>query len=575
LAEILTESFCERCGTRYTFESAAPRHRRLGGFKTLSKGLRNFVLSDDTSLDEALAAARSDEERETTVQQLDAFHQTFNFCMSCRQYTCGNCWSDVAGQCLSCSPLGAATFAPAAGATDAIDEAAGFGAGAWPVSDVEATPDEPIAVPASNGSPPDDGGSSGLDRLSSLLGIDREGAGTPETPEAVDTATDAASAVDAELPPPEPAIAEPPLPELAPTAAFDTSEPDLFEEPAESDEERATAAASQTRALLARFRPGQSLDDALEAYEALEASDGTGVEAQAEPMFAPGEDTGLPEPGFAPDESEAEPAAAMTEPLMLEPAPAPIDAQPDLPAVEPEPVFDEPRPVFAEEPVLVTPEPLAAAPEPEPIAAASEPEPEPVAAAPEPEPIAAASEPEPVAAAPEPEPITAAPEPEPEPEPIAVAPEPEPEPVAAALEPEPEPVAAAPEPEPEPIVAAPEPEPAAEPTPPFRDDRVEVPSWRMVAPESPSAADGHPAPAEPLPAAASAEPRWPTQPDEEVPFLVAQLARRSTDALWAASSAEMLATPTARVQIQSCVSCGLSLSATARFCRRCGTRQES
>jgi hypothetical protein len=25
--------------------------------------------------------------------------------------------------------------------------------------------------------------------------------------------------------------------------------------------------------------------------------------------------------------------------------------------------------------------------------------------------------------------------------------------------------------------------------------------------------------------------------------------------------------------VQSCVSCGLSLSATARFCRRCGTRQ--
>ena len=74
MPEILTESFCERCGTRYTFESAAPaRRRRLGQFKTL-EGYEELVMSDDSSLDEAMAAARSDEDRETTAQQLDAFH---------------------------------------------------------------------------------------------------------------------------------------------------------------------------------------------------------------------------------------------------------------------------------------------------------------------------------------------------------------------------------------------------------------------------------------------------------------------------------------------------------------------
>ncbi len=104
MPEILTESFCERCGTRYTFESAAPKAKRLGKFKTLSKGLRNFVLDDDTSLDEALAAARSEEDREATAQQLDAFHKAFNFCMSCRQYTCANCWNEPDGRCLTCAP---------------------------------------------------------------------------------------------------------------------------------------------------------------------------------------------------------------------------------------------------------------------------------------------------------------------------------------------------------------------------------------------------------------------------------------------------------------------------------------
>ena len=104
MPEILTESFCERCGTRYTFESAVPRAARLKGIKVISRGLKNFVMSDDTSMDEAMAAARSETDREATSQQLDAFHKTFNFCMSCRQYTCGNCWNEADGQCLSCSP---------------------------------------------------------------------------------------------------------------------------------------------------------------------------------------------------------------------------------------------------------------------------------------------------------------------------------------------------------------------------------------------------------------------------------------------------------------------------------------
>src|SRR6185312_13334068 len=137
MPEILTESFCERCGTRYTLESSAPRKtRRLGQFKTLSKGLKNYVLSDDTSMDEAMAAARSDQEREVTTQQLDAFHATFNFCMNCRQYTCSNCWNPAEGRCLTCAPnfAGDVLQAPFPDATQF--EPVRLDADAWPEMDL-------------------------------------------------------------------------------------------------------------------------------------------------------------------------------------------------------------------------------------------------------------------------------------------------------------------------------------------------------------------------------------------------------------------------------------------------------
>ena len=141
MTEILTESFCERCGTRYTFESGAPRAARLTGIKVLSRGLKNFVLSDDTSMDEAMAAARSETDRRVSSQQLDAFHKTFNFCMSCRQYTCGNCWNEVEGRCLSCAPHLGHDIMPAA-----FGEADGY-----PVEPSAASPVlDPLAWPTSD-----------------------------------------------------------------------------------------------------------------------------------------------------------------------------------------------------------------------------------------------------------------------------------------------------------------------------------------------------------------------------------------------------------------------------------------
>ena len=104
MTENLTESFCERCGTRYTFETVEGKRSPLGAIGTFSRGLRHFVSDPGSSLEESLAVARSEKEQRSTTHALEAFHRTFNFCLNCRQYTCGDCWNAVEGRCLTCSP---------------------------------------------------------------------------------------------------------------------------------------------------------------------------------------------------------------------------------------------------------------------------------------------------------------------------------------------------------------------------------------------------------------------------------------------------------------------------------------
>ena len=101
--EILTESFCERCGTRYEFGTPEPLST---GRKTrgLVSGLRAFIMSTDTLSDSINDAMRAEEETLAAVQ-IEAFQQAFNFCLDCRRYTCVNCWNDDPGRCRSCVPL--------------------------------------------------------------------------------------------------------------------------------------------------------------------------------------------------------------------------------------------------------------------------------------------------------------------------------------------------------------------------------------------------------------------------------------------------------------------------------------
>jgi len=434
MTEILTESFCERCGTRYTFESARPRVR-LKGVKVLSRGLKNFVLSDDTSMDEAMAAARSETDREASAHQLDAFHETFNFCMTCRQYTCPNCWNDVEARCLTCAPLAL----PEAGA--ATDDLAAFRE----------------AVLMREPAP----GNGTLDHVHEHEheGWSPTGDQAPAIP--VDDEGVAASEV--------------PLAPADPTGK----------------------AAAQTAGLLRRFRPGQSLDAELDAFERERDDAAALTQTPADDAFS----TGQPEPAVAGE--------------------AVFEAGVDLEA-ETEPEAVEPF--------------VAAAPLVEP-AVVAEPVVEPAVAA---------------------EPLV---------EPVD-SPVPGPE-----IQPEPEPLAAA-------AAGA---------------DVVEQPTWRITAPDMPPVSvpapgpgeDGIPMQASGMPATpADAEPQWParpqwpgTTPTGGLPFLGRPAAPQGgIDALWAASNQELASaapTPQGRAAsgIQPCVSCGLSLSSTARFCRRCGTLQ--
>jgi hypothetical protein len=524
MPEILTESFCERCGTRYTFESAAPtKAKKLGRFKTLSKGLKNYVLSDDTSMDEAMAAARSDEERELTSQQLDAFHATFNFCMSCRQYTCGNCWNDVEGRCLTCAPRFGQEILPTPFPTFATDFTT---LAAAPPPEAAAPPPEPERVeeawptadlPAA-ASADDSNGQHELEEveeidLASRLGQVGFEAPTYDAPARAGQSDAAAAAAETTPAADQLTAAQPAAAEVAAAEPVAT-EPVVAEppQPLPTDVDgRAAAAAARTAALLGRFRPGQSLDAELAAYEASHAASDEIAPPEMEPAAA---------------EAIAGPVASEPEPIAAEPEPVAVAAEPEPVAVaaEPEPIRAQPAPVASE------PEPAAA----EPVAIAAEPMPEPVAA--EAEPVAAAR-PEPVA-------------------PVAQEPAVQPEPMAAE-----------------------------DATPAPRKDRVEQPTWRIVAPDTP--APTGPDQVDPgLAAAASAtpatgaEPSWPATPQWPTAapapgFMIDRLTDRSTAALWAASARDVVSPPAgaAPTGIQPCSNCGLSLSATARFCRRCGSRQ--
>jgi ribosomal protein L40E len=311
-----------------------------------------------------------------------------------------------------------------------------------------------------------------------------------EAPESVEVAAETESEPAPQVAEPAPQVAEPaplevhPEPEPEPATPIAAAE-EVVPEPSAPPP---AAETPRTRSIR-RYRPGQSLDDEIAAYEAAlgrptdeaATAPGAGATERREPV--PPQVAPEPAPAQGPDYE----AVAATEAADLAAEATPADAVPSAPA----PFTTELEPAAALEP----------APEPEPIAA-----------------------------------------------------------------------------------AAAEPEPFAGPIPPVRAD---------PGPPAPAPTFAPPGPRSSEPVAWPSHPRWPSAPavrdaSTGAPVsdpLAAALARRATDAMWAQSANELLraqpiptpatlaAAAAAANAVQSCQGCGLSLSATARFCRRCGTRQ--
>ena len=506
MTETLTESFCERCGTRYEFR-APTRLNSLRKTRGFIGGLRNYLTSQD-DLSDAMGDAMRSEEDHLAVAQLDAFHESFNFCIDCRQYTCLNCWNNDAGRCRGCAPI--------PGTDDLAERLAASVVAAPPALAAEPMPAQ---------------GEMGL-------------APGPEAWPTSDLPTDAAMAsneiVHEPWADPEQLILEAPsAPELDLEPAPFTSEyePEPVNEPVAAElegdvvpEPAAAELQPEPEFLVARADPEPELEPVAAGFDA----DAMLVAANLESITAEAEFEAL----VTEIEREPEPARPRLRVVAWEEDGAYALVEPDAVAAEAAP----------------EPEPVAAEIEPEPVAAEVEPEAEPVAAEAEPEPVAAEAEPEPEA-----EPVAAEAEPEPEAEPVAAEAEPEPE---AERRPRIAPIS-------ETILHFP---PRPTPVTPSEDERA------AAVADSPEVAArraqldllglGDPGQGPVAPSRPQAQPYR----SRGAAVTPAELARQaaSQGSFWEASAREVAG---GQAGVQSCGQCGLSLSANARFCRRCGTRQ--
>ena len=497
MPEALTESFCERCGTRYEFK-APTRLNPIRKTRGLVSGLKNYIMSQD-ALGDAVGDAMRSEQDALAAAQLDAFHTSFNFCIDCRQYTCVNCWNDDAGRCRSCAPLAGtddlaerlqaglaptATLAPTNGVEAHTNGATQLGVEAWPTAD-----------------------------------LDEVRAGTVE-PEP--------------HPFPEPFVASEPEPIAEP-------EPEPYLEPQLEPYPEPFVAAEPEPQPFTEPEPALPFEP----------------EPEPEPVAAEAAEAPMPE--IEPVLADLEPVLADLEVAALEeevePEPVPVlgwDTDGDFELIPfPTPAVEEHASIeFAAAPSLDVEEPTWAVDVGEPAAEAGPSltwaeAPDLSVLVPDPEPEAIGEPAAPAAAFDAPEQLPpATPVITDRPQPLPV------DRVAAAAQPT-------------------EPEPAVE-DPLAAARRAQLDLLGLGDPGVGTLPQGP----RPLPYRSSGAS---VHPAELAARLAAQQATQSPAqtiraSMWDASAREVAGAPSP-VGVQNCGGCGLSLSATARFCRRCGTRQ--
>ncbi len=283
MTELLSESFCERCGNRYELGTAEPMStaRKTRGLVT---GLRQFIMSTE-SLGDSITDAMRVEEEALAARQIDAFQETFNFCLDCRRYTCVSCWNDGEGRCRSCMPV------------------------------------------------------AGID---DLAGIDERTAGPALAPAAVDETPLLAMAEEPAWPAaeelPAPALEWPSEDEIIPAAGAE----------AEAATDDGVAVTAPTEFPEPRVVPGFAAEEEPEPVVAAEVEVAAEAEPEVEPEVEP-EDAAAaevepePEPELVPElAAEVEPELPEVQPEA--PAPEPIE-EPIAAAAELEPEAPEPTPI--------------------------------------------------------------------------------------------------------------------------------------------------------------------------------------------------------------------------------------
>jgi hypothetical protein len=215
----ITGMYCDRCGARHEFERARPSG--VARLRSLTRGVRGYVMNETPSFGDAMTDAWSRLEEDGALEQYAEVQKTFSFCLDCRGYVCHDCWNAEAGRCLTCVPLPGTEAAAGSVIAGRLDLVAGPGAKASPA--VPTVPTEPAAPvvppdagataleaegPGEAGSGSGDAGIENVDPAARLawIGIapDTRPLASPATPSAAladETATDVPEAGGAPTPP--------------------------------------------------------------------------------------------------------------------------------------------------------------------------------------------------------------------------------------------------------------------------------------------------------------------------------------------------------------------------------------